>query len=113
MVAEPPVRTFGAAPLVYWLSCFFGIQSVELSHRDFFGWISALDVDFIGVVGNTIHDRIGKRTLAAADLLIPVFLPELGAENRGRLLPAFMYQLKQVPSLRLSEFQKKPLVYDQ
>ena len=61
----------------------------------------------------TIHDRIGKRTFAAADLLIPFFLPKLGAEDRGRFLPPFMDQLKQVPGLRLSELHEEPLVDDQ
>ena len=61
----------------------------------------------------TIHDRIGKRTFAAADLLIPFFLPELGAEDRGRSLPTLMDQFKQVPGLRLSELQEQPFIDDQ
>ena len=113
MVAEPPVRTFGATTPDYWLHCFFRIQSIDLSHGDIFGWISALDVDLVGIVGYTIHDRIGKSALAAADLLILFFLPELGAENRGRSLPPFMDQLKQVPGLRLGKFQKQPFIDDQ
>ena len=81
---EPPARTFGATPSDYWLPCFFRIQAVDLSHRDIFGRISALNVDLVGIVGDTIHDRIGKSALAAADLLIPFFLPELGAKDGGR-----------------------------
>jgi len=111
--AEPPVRTFGATPHDYWLPCFFRIQSVDFSHGDIFGWISAFNVDLVGIVGDTIHDRIGKSALAAADLLIPFFLPELGAEDRGRSLPAFMDQLKQVPGLRLGELQEQPFIDDQ
>ena len=108
MVAEPPVWTFEATPHDYWLPCFFRIQSVDFSHGDIFGWISAFDVDLVGIVGDTIHDRIGKSALAATDLLILFFLPELGAEDRGRFLPSFMDQFKQVPGLWFGELQEQP-----
>ena len=65
------------------------------------------------IVRNTVHDRIGKCALAATDLLIPFLFLELGAEDRGRFLLTFMDQLKQISGLRLSEFQKKPLIDDQ
>ena len=111
-MAEPPVRTFGATPPDYWLPCFFRIQSIDLSHGNVLGGIGTFNIDLVGIVGDTIHDRIGKSALAATDLLIPFFLPELGAEDRGRSLPAFMDQFKQVPGLRLSELQEQPFIDD-
>ena len=113
MVAEPPVRTFGATPLNYRLSCFFWIQSIDFSHGYIFGRINALNIDFIGIVRYTIHDCIGKGTFATTDLLIPFLFPELGAKDCRKSFPSFMYQFKQVSGLRFGQLQEKPFIDDQ
>ena len=79
---EPPVRTNGATPFcLLSLLCHCWIQSIYFSHREVFSWVNTFNIDFIGIIRNTIHDSIGKSTFTITDLLVPLTFSELRTKD--------------------------------
>ena len=87
--AEPPVRC-GESHLsgltepphfFIKLLCHCWVQSIYFSHREVFSWVNTFNIDFIGIIRNTIHDGIGKSTFTITDLLVPLIFTELRTKD--------------------------------
>ena len=86
------------------------IQTVHFPHRNILRWVQTDDVYGVGIVYNTVQNRIGKGAVVTAQLLIPAFLCELGAENGGRLSPPPLEQLKDISLFRFICLEQQPFV---
>ena len=89
------------------------IQSVYLSHRTVVGRISRNEIDLVGIVLYAVKDGFSKRTVIAAELVVPATGIVLGAEDRRGFLPPSVQQFQDVMLLCLRRFQQEPFIIDE
>ena len=98
-----------AAPLLAELL----IQAVYLTHRLVMLRISALDMNPICVVNDTVKDSISQRTVVSTQLPIPTIPVDLRAEYSRRFLSAAVYEFENIFLLCFSGLQHKKLINNQ
>ena len=56
-------------------------ETFDVMDREVFSWVNTFNIDFIGIIRNTIHDSIGKSTFTITDLLVPFTFTELRTKD--------------------------------
>lgn len=72
--------------------------------------IATLDLDFIRIVGDAVHDRVSKGTFLITNLAVPLTFSELGTENGRGMVTPFVNQFKEIFRFRFGKLKQQPFI---